>query len=518
MNLRSSKTIFFLFAVCATTAITVPAYADCSAASPCFKTILSFDSTNGANPSFISLVQGLDGNLWGTTFNGGANGDGTVFEVTLTGTLTAYSFESKDGALPYAGLLLATNGNFYGEAAEGGANNDGTVFEKTPSGSPTALHSFDVTDGRYADARLVQATDGNFYGTTYEGGSHDYGTVFKITPSGTRTTLYNFCSTAGCSDGANPFAGLVQATDGNFYGTTYAGGAHNYGTVFELSPKPSGDCPSGSNTGNNWCETVRLSFDGTDGASLYPGIAGLIQGTDGNFYGTTYAGGAHNYGTVFKITPSGTLTTLYNFCSTTGCSDGANPQGGLVQDSNGSFYGVTYVGGANNEGTVFSLSVDLGPFVETLPTFGIQGAKINILGQGFTSSSIVTFGGVKATSVSLNGSTDLIAEVPAGALTGEVTVTTGATTLKSNQTFRVTPQVESFSPSSGPVGESVTITGTDLTQTTEVTFGEVKATTFEVKSASEVTATVPSVAKTGKIAVTTPGGSATSTTTFTVTE
>ncbi len=169
------------------------------------------------------------------------------------------------------------------------------------------------------------------------------------------------------------------------------------------------------------------------------------------------------------------------------------------------------------QGTVFTVSVGLGPFVKILPTSGIEGAKISILGQGFTGSSIVKFGGVKATSVSLSGSTDLIAEVPAGALTGEATVTTGTTTLKSNQTFRVTPQVESFSPSSGPVGESVTITGTELTQTTEVTFGGVKATTFKVKSASEVTADVPGGAKTGKIEITTKGGTATSATSFTVT-
>jgi uncharacterized repeat protein (TIGR03803 family) len=254
MKLSSRKTIFFLCAVCATTAITLPAHASCSAAAPCFKTLVSFDGTNGAYPSGdsdqdeASLVQGTSGNFYGTTTAGGPNcsprcneGAGTVFEITPAGKLTElYSFCSKsgctDGAQPLAGLVLATNGNFYGTTEGYNFGTDGTIFEITAAGKLTTLQNLDYTDGAYPKAGLVQATNGDLYGTTYEGGAHGYGTVFELTPAGKLTTLYSFCSITNCDDGAHPFAGLVQAINGNFYGTTWAGGAHGYGTVFELTP------------------------------------------------------------------------------------------------------------------------------------------------------------------------------------------------------------------------------------------------------------------------------------------
>jgi uncharacterized repeat protein (TIGR03803 family) len=210
----------------------------------------------------------------------------------------------------------------------------------------TVLHSFDGTDGSAPYAALVQATDGNFYGTTSGvGPSANNGTAFKITPNGTLTTLYSFCSLSSCADGTNPLAALVQATDGNFYGTTPDGGANGYGTVFKLT--------AGGTL------TPLHSFNVTDGA--YP-RGGLVQGTDGNFYGTT--SGTHpitgtfvGFGTVFNITPSGTLTTLHSFDFT----DGYFPSAGPVQATDGNFYGTTAEGGANGDGTVFSLSVGLGP-------------------------------------------------------------------------------------------------------------------------------------------------------------
>ena len=174
------------------------------------------------------------------------------------------------------------------------------------------------------------------------------------------------------------------------------------------------------------------------------------------------------------------------------------------------------MGGTSSDGTAFSLSVGLGPFVKTQTTSGREGAKIGILGQGFSSSSVVKFGGTQATTITLTGTTFIKATVPAGALTGLVTVTTGTTTLTSSKTFKVLPTITSFTPESGPVGTSVTITGTELTQTSKVTFGGVKATTVTVNSDSQVTAEVPTGATTGKIAVTTKGGSATSATSFTV--
>jgi uncharacterized repeat protein (TIGR03803 family) len=258
-----------------------------------FTTLLSFNGTDGANPWFGSLLQGLDGNFYGTTYYGGANDYGTVFKITPGGTLRAlHCFEGypTDGARPTGALVQATDGNFYGTTDNGGANCDslsgcGTVFKITPGGALTTLHSFDFTDGVYPVAGLVQATDGNFYGTTVEGGAYyGRGTVFKIAPGGTLTT-YSFDGT----DGAFPYAGLVQATNGNLYGTTAGGGADdNYGTVFKITP--------------DGTLTALRSFYGTYGANPF---GGLVQATDGNFYGTTEVGGANWYGTVFKITPGG---------------------------------------------------------------------------------------------------------------------------------------------------------------------------------------------------------------------
>ena len=391
--------VFFL--LCATTAIALPAQT--------LTTLHSFDSTDGAYP-WAALVQATDGNLYGTTQEGGANGYGTVFKITPSGTLTTlHSFDITDGASPQAGLVQATDGNFYGTTLGGGANGVGTVFKITPSGTLTTLYSFcsesGCTDGYGLVAGLVQATDGNFYGTTQVGGQlarcrdwlwdslqnhpkrhaddasqlllrkrlhgrrralrragpghrwellrnngdlrgNGVGTVFKITPSGTLTTLYSFCPQSGCADGAEPNAALVQATDGNFYGTAFEGGANGVGTVFKITP-------SGT-------LTTLHSFDNMDGA--FP-QAGLVQAADGNFYGTMRLDGdTSTHGTVFKITPGGTLTTLYRFCAQSGgCPDGSQPYAGLVQDTNGKFYGTTYYGGTNNVGTVFSLAVGLGP-------------------------------------------------------------------------------------------------------------------------------------------------------------
>jgi uncharacterized repeat protein (TIGR03803 family) len=188
-----------------------------------------------------------------------------------------------------------------------------------------------------------------------------------------------------------------------------------------------------------------------------------------------------------------------------------------VQAANGNFYGTTHTGGANNLGTIFSLSVGLGQFVETLPTSGKVFAAVTILGTNLTGATKVTFDGTEAT-FSVVSSSEIKATVPAGAMTGTLEVTTLKGTLKSNLIFKVMPQLTSYTPTSGVAGTSVKITGTELTQTSDVTFGGVKATDFAVKSASEVTADVPTGAKTGKITITTLGGAATSPASFTVAE
>jgi uncharacterized repeat protein (TIGR03803 family) len=556
------QSAFVIFLFCVAAAMVAPAQT--------FTTLLNFDATNGSGP-VAGLIQATDGNLYGTTYYGDY---GTVFKITPSGTLTTlHFFDETDGSEPL-GVIQATDGNFYG-TTKGGAIAYGTVFKITPSGTLTTLHAFCSVlengvcqDGAVPAGGLVQATNGDLYGTTQYGGTNgsNEGTVFKITTSGKLTTLHSFCAQSGCTDGSEPSGGLILASNGNLYGTTLDGGPNGYGMVFKITPSgtltilngfdftdganptgglvqdtngnfygttyyggASGNCPSNCGTifkmTLSGTLTTLHSFDYTDGLGPED-YWGLVQATDGNLYGTTLGGGNdedESYGgpgTIFKVTPSGTLTTLYDFCSVVqngDCEDGIAPYASLVQDTNGIFYGMTYEGGTSNSGTVFSVSVGLVPFVKTQPANGIEGATINILGQGFTSSSVVKFGGVQATSVSLNRSADLIVEVPAGALTGEVTVTTGATTLSSNQTFRVTPQIRSFSPGSGAAGTGVTITGTELTQTTKVTFGGVKATSFTVISDTEVTATVPIGAKTGKIAITTKGGTATSAASFTVT-
>ena len=248
-----------------------------------------------------------------------------MFKISTNGALTSlYSFTGgNDGANPQAGLVQGSDGYFYGTTVRRRHERRyGTVFKISTNGALTSLYSFTGgNDGANPDAGLVQGSDGNFYGTTYGGGTNGYGTVFKISTNGALTSLYSF---TGGNDGANPNAGLVQGSDGNFYGTTYSGGTNSYGTVFKIS--------------TNGALTSLYSFTGgNDGANP---DAGLVQGSDGNFYGTTAARRHETAdGTVFKISTNGALTSLYSF---TGGNDGANPQAGLVQGSDGNFYGTTY--------------------------------------------------------------------------------------------------------------------------------------------------------------------------------
>ena len=318
------------------------------------KTLHNFDGTDGFNP-YGALVQASNGNFYGTAYDGGANGEGTIFQITPNGTLTTiYSFcpalGCADGFNPYAGLILGNGGDLYGTTQFGGAEGQGTVFQITLGGTLTTLHSFNNTDGSFPVAGLVQARNGDFYGATEVGGANQEGTIFQLTPSGMLTTLYSFCSQSNCTDGEQPLAALLQATDGNLYGTTYAGGTNGDGTVFQITPGGS--------------LTTLHSFDSTDGASP---IGVLIQATNGNLYGTTPAGGLGGRGTAFSITTSGTLATLFNFhCSFYRCTDWIEPKGGLIQDTNGMFYGTTESGGANEgAGTVFRLSLGQSPFVST---------------------------------------------------------------------------------------------------------------------------------------------------------
>ncbi len=352
-----------LLALCGATAISLSAQT--------LTTLHSFAgySTDGASP-YGGLVQASDGNFYGTTYAGGDSsncqgGCGTVFRITPAGSLTTlHSFDWYDGASPTGALVQGADGNLYGTTYGGGANpRVGTVFRITPAGALTTLYSFcaltNCADGQQPYAGLVRGSDGNFYGTTLEGGANtgcslgsgSCGTVFKITPGGALTTLYSFCAQHGCTDGGNPYAGLVQGGDGNFYGTTFGRGINGYGTVFKITP-------AGALTSlYSFCSQTNCA----DGE--YP-QAGLMQASDGNFYGTTPEGGGGQYhqgGTVFKITSSGTLTTLYNFCSQPACADGADSLAALLQGPDGNLYGTTIGGGAyctqnSGCGTIFKIT------------------------------------------------------------------------------------------------------------------------------------------------------------------
>jgi uncharacterized repeat protein (TIGR03803 family) len=314
----------------------------------------SFQGTDAANP-FAGLLRASNGNFYGTTYGGGANsGSGTVFEMTPSGTLVwVYSFCAQtnctDGSLPVGTLIQATNGNLYGTTLGGGANNRGTVFQVTLGGTLTVLYSFcnlaGCTDGSQPYGGVIQAANGTLYGTTSFGGANSWGEVFSIgTGGGAPTTLYSFCPATGCLDGARPHAALVQATNGELYGTTYEGGANNgNGTVFKIA------IGGGLTTLYSFCALTNC----TDGSTP---IAPLVQASNGYLYGTTeYGGTGNSNGTVFLITPSGALTTLYSFCYTGVCTDGQGPTGGLVQATDGNLYGTADSGG-NGYGSIYKIT------------------------------------------------------------------------------------------------------------------------------------------------------------------
>lgn len=438
-------------------------------------------ASNGTEP-WSGLTLGRNGNFYGTTNQGGTHNSGTIFKITPSGTLTIlYDF---NGGNPFAPPIQGSDGNFYGTTS--GANAPyGTVFKLTPSGIFTTLHSFNGTDGEQPNAPLVQATDGNFYGTTDLGGSYNKGVVFKITPTGKLTTLYNFDGTHGWY----PESPLIQGSDGNFYGTADTGGSYNSGVIFKITA--------------NGNLTLLHSLNGTtDGQNP---VAGLVQATDGNFYGVAPNGGRFGYGTLFKITPSANFTVLHDFDWTTG----AYPEVTLFQHTNGILYGETNRGNSSAAagGVFYSLNIALHPFISLLSTSGKAGQVIEMLGSGLTGTTSVRFGSGSA-SFTVVSDTYMTVVVPATGTTGGVIVTTPSGLRVSNKTFRVLPVVSSFSPTAGPVGAQVVIKGTGLTQSNKATFGGVKATTFNVNSATQVTATVPTGAKTGQISITTAGGSA----------
>lgn len=416
--------------------------------------------------------------------------------------VTIANFTGGDGYNPQASLVQGTDGNFYGTTSGGPPPLLGTVFKVTPAGSLTTLHKFcagpNCADGGSPLAGLIQATNGIFYGTTSQFGAYGGGTLFQISSEGNLTVLYNFCAQADCADGSAPRAPLLQAANGNLYGTTSQGGVNNGGTVFEITPTGT------LTTIYNFCSVA----DCADGSSP---DAALIQATNGDFYGTTASG------TIFKLTQSGVLTTLSSIGITPGFTFGS-----LVQAADGNFYGATP--GDNSYGTVFKMSQ--GGTLTTLHAFsgtedGVNPVAGLVQGNDCNFYGITLEGGLGAEE---DGTVFRI--TPSGALTtlinfnqanggfpeaaliqgtdGNLYGTTdegGAD--NAGTAFKLFVGLEPFvatRPTLGRVGTSVIILGNNLTSTTAVTFNGTPA-TFTVVSSTEVTATVPAGATTGTLEV-----------------
>ena len=303
-------------------------------------TLVTFNGRNGTSPE-APPIQGTDGNFYGTTSRGGLPvnaAEGTVFMMSpawQVTTLYSFSLDGPTGALPLASLTEGSDGNFYGSTSTAGPGGGGTIFSITPAGALTTLCRFGFSgdaNGAGPESALVQGADGNFYGTTYAGGLHNIGTVFKVLPGGGCSTLYQFGITN--ADGARPYGGLAKGPDGNFYGTTQTGGLYNQGTIFRIT------------SGGAMTTLYHLGTAPGDGSES---TAAMILGTDGNFYGSTQIGGVNVCGTIFRFTLSGLFTTIHSFT----CAEGGNPASPLVQGSDGTLYGTSH----QSNGALFSVTL-----------------------------------------------------------------------------------------------------------------------------------------------------------------
>jgi uncharacterized repeat protein (TIGR03803 family) len=513
-----------------------------------FSALYSFNCTTDGcgNQQPIPLPQGRDGDLYSQSYGQGPNGDGTDYKINPTGTFSVIFARDSTGHNNNnigGGLVLALDGNFYGVDQFGGANSIGDVYRLTPAGVRTVLYSFNpstdngfnlmaltlgpdgnlygidtftnnlfkitVAKGAFSIVKknvaipggavgLTLGADGKFYGVTVNGGTNGKGTVFSMTTAGKVTVLHDFNGT----DGLTPVGIPVQASDGNLYGTTVGTTANSsIGTIYKITP-------SGAFT-----LLHTFASDGSEGINAY---AGLVAASDGNLYGTANnGGGTSSYGTIFKITRTGTFNVVHVLNNND--LEGNNPWVPLRQDTAGTLYGVTNGGTAGGGGGIYELTDStLTPFIVVQNYSAKSAQTIDILGTGLTGATTVKFGSISASSFKVVDDGFMTAVVSPAAATGLVSVTTPSGTVSSLGNIKILPTVTGFSPPSGPVGTSVIITGTGLTGATKVTFGGVKATTFTVNSGTQITAIVPNGALTGKIGVTTAGGGATSKNVFTV--
>jgi uncharacterized repeat protein (TIGR03803 family) len=511
--------------------------------------------TNGlCNPvNAGEVVQGLDGTLYGTALNGTQQNLGTGGLFNFNQFVNSFHGSNYNASGFTGGLTLASDGYFYGATSLGGTFGDGTVFRADTSLNLTILHSFNGTDGvnpltppvqgsdgnlygvtgsgttyritlpagtfkklpknipnnyptnQFAtEAPLYLASDGNLYGTSEAGGKSGNGTVFRMTTAGAMSVVYNF---TGGTDGATPYGPLTQGggTDTNLYGTTSGGGSTGCGAVFKLTL-------AGVFTPLHSFDACSSNFN-NDGASPYNGLLAV----NGQLYGANSFGGANAEGTIYQITTTGTFTKLIDLGSAV--ADGTFPYATLMQGTDGTIYGTTFNGGTGNGGTLFSFVLpNRFPILKVAgPIFVLPGVPVQFLGTQLTKALEVTFAGEQA-EFSPQADTFMTVQVPSDAVDGVVAVTldTGLQ-YQTQSAIHVLPIIKALDPVSGPPGTQVVITGGGFAGATKVTFGGVKATGFSVQDPSHIVATVPAGAKTGKVIITTPNGTAKSKQTFTVT-
>ena len=443
LRVGSGQTLSALFTpldsanyVSATTSVTIDVIS-ASDVPDTFQVLHSFTYTDGGYP-YGALVQGSDGSFYGTTYYGGTTGVGTVYKIDESGTLTTlHAFDySADGGNPQSGLIQGADGSLYGTNPYGGPFGAGTLFKVDPTtGSLTVLHAFvAATDGGYPVGGVTQGRDGNLYGTTNSGGPLGYGTVFKVDAAGVLTVLHAFDYT---NDGAYPYASVIQGRDGNFYGTTSYAGPNNAGTLFRVDP-------SGVFT------TLHV-FSSADGVSP---IAALLQGSDGSFYGTTNYGGPKGAGTVFKVDASGELTVLHSFDNGT---EGGYLYAGLIEDGQRNLFGMTSSGTQIRNGTIFRL--DPAGTLSTLHVFSAtdgtqsRGALVRGFDGSLYGTAVTGGAGAYGTVYRLTITPSSLAVSPASSIYG------GTTTLSATLTSAgapVTGRTVTFAISGTAVGSATT--------------------------------------------------------------